>query len=88
MEMALHVAPVRPYEIVSAIGEGGMGEVYKARDKRSNRIVASRSSPAVRGRHGRGRNVQRKTARCVVESLANCAPRRREAPSPGPMSHG
>lgn len=29
-----------PYEIVSAIGAGGMGEVYRARDTRLDRIVA------------------------------------------------
>ena len=29
-----------PYEIVSLIGKGGMGEVWKARDTRLNRIVA------------------------------------------------
>ncbi len=35
-----------PYEIISAAGAGGMGEVYRAKDTRLNRIVAVKVLPA------------------------------------------
>jgi eukaryotic-like serine/threonine-protein kinase len=35
-----------PYEILSTFSAGGMGEVYKARDTRLNRIFAIKVPPA------------------------------------------
>jgi serine/threonine protein kinase len=38
-------ARVGPYEVIAPIGEGGMGEVYRARDTRLNRDVALKVLP-------------------------------------------
>ena len=53
-------ARLGPYEIVTALGAGGMGEVYRARDTRLDRMVAIKvlpphltASPAARERFQR-----------------------------------
>ena len=51
-----------PYEIVSAIGKGGMGEVYRATDANLKRAVAIKVLPSsVAGDSDRLARFQRET---------------------------
>jgi serine/threonine-protein kinase len=51
---------VGPYEVIAAIGAGGMGEVYRARDRKLGREVALKVLPALfAGDHDRLARFQR-----------------------------
>ena len=55
-----------PYEVLSPIGAGGMGEVYKARDTRLNRTVAIKVLPEHIARREDGRARFEREARAVA----------------------
>jgi serine/threonine-protein kinase len=56
-----------PYEILSAIGAGGMGEVYKARDTRLERTVAVKVLPADLAADGEFRQRFEREARTISQ---------------------
>jgi len=54
-----------PYEIVSPLGAGGMGEVYRARDTRLGREVAIKVLPAALAENQQARERFEREARAV-----------------------
>jgi Tol biopolymer transport system component/tRNA A-37 threonylcarbamoyl transferase component Bud32 len=63
-------ARLGPYEIVSPIGAGGMGEVYRARDTRLDRTVAIKILPAALARNAQLKLRFEREAR-AISSLAH-----------------
>src|SRR5262245_33631503 len=59
-------ARLGPYEIVAAMGAGGMGEVYRARDTRLDRIVAVKVLSAERAQDQDARARFDREARAIA----------------------
>jgi serine/threonine protein kinase len=57
-----------PYEILSAIGAGGMGEVYRARDTRLDRVVAVKILPEHLSSNALARERFEREARAISSS--------------------
>jgi serine/threonine protein kinase len=67
----MHLKPgtqMGPYEITAAVGAGGMGEVYRARDTNLNRQVAIKVLPAAFAQNADGVARLRREAQ-VLASL-------------------
>src|SRR5688572_23801695 len=84
-------ARLGPYQLLEAIGAGGMGEVYKARDTRLDRTVAIKVLPRELAGDPTRRERFEREARAVAAlshphicNLYDVG----EAPAPGPMSSG
>ena len=62
----LEGARIGPYELLSRIGAGGMGEVYKARDTRLDRTVAVKVISSIDARDSQARERFGREARAVA----------------------
>ncbi len=58
-------ATLGPYEVIAPLGAGGMGEVYKARDTRLDRLVAIKVLPAAVAGDPQRRDRFRREARAI-----------------------
>src|ERR1043166_3551437 len=54
-----------PYEIQSPLGEGGMGEVYRAKDTRLDRTVAVKVLPAHLSANAESKQRMEREARAI-----------------------
>jgi serine/threonine protein kinase len=61
-----------PYEVVSPLGAGGMGEVYRARDSRLGRDVAVKVLPAGLLADESARSRFRKEAKALSRLSSRC----------------
>jgi serine/threonine protein kinase len=78
-----------PYEVVAKLGEGGMGEVYRARDPRLQRDVALKVLPDVAAAEPDRRERFRREALAVAalnhpHIVTIYSVEARSDPSPGP----
>ena len=71
-----------PYEILSPLGAGGMGEVYRARDTRLDRTVAIKVLPAELAHNPERRARFEREARVCPASTILPSQRQLELPLP------